>query len=91
MYEKEKPKPPQISREELYKRVTYKYLGFGNKKKLEAIEKEAEEKERVAANTEMADKYASKKRQKTSESETSGLIDIQSFRQMNDPLQVPRQ
>ena len=46
MFQREAPTLPQVTRTELYKRVTYEYLGFGTQglEKLKAEEEAMEEK-----------------------------------------------
>lgn len=66
MFQREAPTLPQVTRTELYKRVTYEYLGFGTQglEKLKAEEEAMEEKLRKAKYQE-----AAKKRRKIEEGE----------------------
>jgi pre-mRNA-splicing factor ISY1 len=65
LFEREAPAPPKVNRTELYKRVTYQYLGYGAQThELEKAEREAEQKIRAKQLEEVA-----KKRMKIEESQ----------------------
>ena len=49
LFKREAPPAPPKNREELYKRVTFEYLGMGDTSELEKIEKEAETRLKEAA------------------------------------------
>jgi len=91
LFQKEVPPAPQVNREELYKRVTYRYLGLENTKRLEKLEQKAEKEMREKANTENQEKFLEKKRRRletaigveASKKEVHD-IDFETFKKMHE-------